>query len=532
MDSNADRTTGRTALRIVFAVLLIAAGVLVGRWTKPAGQGMTDHSAHSAIAPSEEFAQIWTCSMHPQIRMPKPGNCPICGMKLVPAKAVSGDGSAVVLSDAAQRIASIEVERVARHPLAHELRTVGRIEFAEPNVANLTARVTGRVERIYADYTGVDVAQGDHLVDIYSPELVVAQEEFLLGARSLRAESTAQRSGRDEARLDSARAKLLLLGVTAEQVDELAQTGRPRLVLTVHAPIGGTVVTKHVREQTYVETGDPLYDIADLSRVWLLADIYEFELPWVARGQEARVTLEALPGEAFEGVVAFVDPSVDETTRTIKVRINLDNQRRLLKPGMFAHVTIRAALGADGKRALSLLAGKFTCPMHPEIVADGDGMCPICGMALIREPGEHVASGVERSAVVTFTCPMHPEVVSDAPGKCPKCGMDLVRVEPSDAAGRGAELLAIPATSVLDSGARRIVWVEREPGRYESAEVTLGPRAGDRYPVLAGLAEGDRVVVRGNFLLDSQSQIEGRPSLLFPKGLELGESAQAGHSGH
>lgn len=491
MNSNSDRGRRSTARRFAVALVLIVVGVAIGRWTASEREGSVDRSSPSrASAASETPAQIWTCSMHPQVRMPNPGNCPICGMKLVPAKDVAGSGSAVVLSDGAQRVASIEVEPVARHRLAHELRTVGRIEFAEPNVANLTARVAGRVERLYADYTGVDVAQGDHLVDIYSPDLVVAQEELLLGARALGRDSGAgERSdARDRVRYELAREKLALLGVTTEQIEELEKTGRPGLILTVHAPIGGTVVAKNVREQTYVEIGDPLYDIADLSRVWLLAEVYEFELPWVARGQRAQVTLEALPGEVFEGLVAFVDPRVDERTRTVKVRINLDNARRLLKPGMFAHVTIRAPLGADGKRAVALLAGMFTCPMHPEVVADREGTCPLCGMALAREPGEPIAE-TERSSA----------------------------------------LLAVPRTAVLDSGARRIVWIERAPGRYEAAEVVLGPRAGDRYPVLAGVNEGDRVVVRGNFLLDSQSQIEGKPSLLFPSGLAVGASEHAGH---
>lgn len=349
-------------------------------------------------------------------------------------------------------------------------------------------RVAGRVEKLYADYTGVEVSKGDHLVDIYSPELVVAQEEFLVGLRALGGAAGKPTDERDRTRYELARQKLLLLGVTDEQVAELEKTGQPQLILTMHAPIGGTVVEKSVREGAYVETGEPLYSIADLSRVWVLAEVYEFELPWVVRGQKADVTVEALPGEAFEGTVAFVDPHVDDATRTVKVRINLDNSRRLLKPGMFADVRIHAVLGPDGKRTPSPLAGKYSCPMHPEILVDDTGQCPICGMTLVREPGE---------------------------------------VQPA-----ATGLLAIPTSAVLDSGARRIVWVEREPGKYEVAEVVLGPRAGDRYAVLSGLSEGQRVVVRGNFLLDSQSQIEGKPSLLFPDGLAVSAGEHAGHSDH
>jgi Cu(I)/Ag(I) efflux system membrane fusion protein len=491
MQSTSNRTVARTALRIVAVLLFLVVGFAIGRWSASSGSDMPDHAAHSAnAAATQETAQIWTCSMHPQIRMPKPGNCPICGMKLVPAKDVGNGEPAVVISDSAQRVASIAVEVVARQSLEHEVRTVGRIDFSEPSVAHLTARVAGRVERLYADYTGVEVTKGDHLAEIYSPELDVAQEEFLVGMRSLGAVDSAKpANSRDQARFDLARQKLQLLGLTDVQIEDLEKTGKPQLVVTIHAPIGGTVVEKSVREGMYVQAGEPLYSIADLSRVWLLADVYEFELPWIARGQKADVTLEALPGEAFEGTVAFIDPRVDDMTRTVKVRINLDNVRHSLKPGMFAHVNVRASLGADGKRAPSALAGKFTCPMHPEVVADAEGVCPICGMKLIREPGEPLS-------------------------------------EPNPS------LLAIPASAVLDSGQRKIVWVERTPSHFEAAEVVLGPRAGDRYPVLSGVAEGDRVVVHGNFLLDSQSQIEGKPSLLFPSGLAVGASGHAGHAGH
>jgi len=517
--------TLRSIWRALLILVFLAAGFAVGRWTAP-----LEHARHEAPpvgdALTEETAEVWTCSMHPQIRMPGPGSCPICGMKLVAASETSAAGSLVVLSPAAQRVASIEVDSVRRRPLDHEVRTVGRIDYSEPNLARLSARVAGRIERLYADYTGVEVKRGDHLVDIYSPELVVAQEEFLISLRAaLLGDVGRSVEDQDRARTDLARQKLLLLGVSIEQIADLESSGRPQLILTMHAPIGGTVVEKGVREGAYVEKGEALYTIADLSHVWVLAEIYEYELPWIARGQRAEISLEALPGERFEGTVGFIDPRVDDATRTIKVRLHLDNSLRLLKPGMFAGVRIRAPLGPDGKRAPSPIAGKYTCPMHPEVVTDDEGICPTCGMALLREPGEKT----ELPPAPRYECPMHPEVVSQEPGDCPKCEMQLERVEGPVA---GAGLLAVPATAILDSGARRIVWVEREPGRYESAEVDLGPRAGTYYPVLSGLKEGDRVVVHGGFLLDSQSQIEGKPSLLFPRGLETGPDSSGTHSGH
>ena len=459
---------------ILVVVVTLAAGLLAGRYLLPSHGATAGTATHAAPARPQAPDTVWTCSMHPQIRQDHPGRCPLCGMDLVPAAAgVAGDVT-VTLSESAQRVASIEVVPVARRPLAHELRTVGRIEFAEPLLAYLTARVAARIERVYADFTGTAVAQGDHLVDIYSPELVVAQQELLTAGPNA----------------EAAREKLLLLGVTEAQLAEIVAGGAPRTVLTLHAPIGGTVIEKSVREQMYVQVGDPLYTIADLSTVWLFADIYEFELPWVAIGQAVEVSVEGAPGETFAGTVAFVEPVVREATRTVRVRVNLANPDGRLRPGMFAHASIHAALGADGRRAPSPLAGQWICPMHPDVTRNEAGACPLCGMDLQRVAGE-VADGE----------------------------------------GDGAALLAVPATAVLDSGLRQIVWVEREPGRYEAAQVQLGPRAGSFYPVLHGLREGERVVVHGAFLLDSQAQIEGRPSLLYPRGLELGAAA-SGHAGH
>lgn len=506
---------------IALVALTLVTGIAAGRWLRPLAPDLTPSSAHAGNAATEDqeaASVVWTCSMHPQIRQDQPGSCPICGMDLVSAALGAAGDPTVTLSESAQRIASIEVVRIERRPLAHELRTVGRIEFAEPLLAYLTARVAARIERVYADFTGTAVAEGDHLVDIYSPELVVAQQELLTSGPNA----------------EAAREKLLLLGVTEDQIAEVLTTGAPHRVLTLHAPIGGTVIEKSVREQMYLEVGDPLYTIADLSTVWLYADIYEYELPWVAVGQAVEVTVEGAPGETFAGTVAFIEPVLREATRTVRVRVNLPNPDGHLRPGMFAKAVIRAALGTDGRRVPSPLAGKWVCPMHPDVAQDGSGTCPLCGMDLLRVPGEtppdaHAIHGAK--AELQWACPMACGPPSDAPGECLVCDMELQTVEAPAGGPQGAALLTVPATAVLDSGLRHVVWVESEPGRYEAAEVRLGPRAGDDYPVLEGLSEGQRVVVNGAFLLDSQAQIEGKPSLLFPRGLETGTPV-AGHAGH
>ncbi|MBL8765893.1 MAG: efflux RND transporter periplasmic adaptor subunit [Planctomycetes bacterium] len=442
-----------------------------------------DHSGHAReSAPIEQRGDEpmqqaeWTCSMHPQIRLPAPGECPICGMDLVRVEDTDPDDS-VTLSAGARRIASIQVATVDERVLDHVVRTVGRIELNEREVAYLTARVAGRVERVFADFTGMRVKQGDHLVDLYSPDLTVAQQEYLLVAR---------RRDADPAALELARQKLALLGLTPAQIEHLESSGTPSVVLTAFAPIGGTVIEKNVREQSYVAAGDPLYTIANLATVWLQAEIYEYELPWVTFGQSVDVDVEAVPGETLQGVVAFVDPMVNESTRTIRVRIDLDNPGERLKPGMFASARIHARLAEGGTRAAGSVIGEFACSMHPEIRSNEPGACPICGMALEKD----VPSGPAAAALV-----------------------------------------AVPATAVLDSGLRRIVWVEEGPGRFAARDVKLGPRAGDHYPVLSGVVEGEIVVVHGNFLLDSQAQITGKPCLLFPEGLRA-TPAHAEHANH
>lgn len=512
----------KTLLIIVFGV---AVGLVAGRFLWSGGTAV--ETGPPSAATSRTAATIWTCSMHPQIRLPSPGQCPICGMDLIPAVADSGVSREVVLGEAAQKIASIETARVERRVLEREIRTVGRIELAEPLVSYLTARADGRVERVFADFTGTEVAKGDHLVDIYAPALVIAQEELLIAARNAETGPGAQAETWG-LRLKLARQKVLLLGLTEGQIDALIKAKEPDFVLTVFAPVGGTVMSKNVQRQMYVKAGDPLYTIADLSKVWLFADIYEFELPWVALGQAARVEVEGVPGKAFAGTLDFIEPRVNEATRTIRVRLTLENAERLLKPGMFARAMILARIGPDGLRAAAPVRGRYYCRMHPEYTSDAPGRCAFCGMELIGRPESQPASAPADRVV--WTCPMHPEIRRDGPGECPICGMDLV--EKKEAGVQDAErILAIPVDAVLDSGLRRIVYVERAPGKYEAVEVRLGPRAGEFYPVLEGLEEGLHVVARGGFLLDSQAQIEGRPSLLFPKGL-AGASETSGHGGH
>jgi multidrug efflux pump subunit AcrA (membrane-fusion protein)/YHS domain-containing protein len=485
-----------------FAIPLLLGAIL----TALAGRlffGAAGESANStgAAGPTAS-SQVWTCSMHPQIRMDHKDICPLCGMDLTPVDAhqdpweAEDPGVRLALNADAQRMARVQTTEVLLRALSLDLRTVGRVEFDETRVAYIAARVNGRVDQVYADFPGTAVREGEHLVRIYSPDLLSTQQEFLT---ALRAE---QSSGRDSKfRLfEASRRRLLLWGITEQQIDALEKSGQAQEHLVVYAPIGGTVIEKNIRPGQYVKEGDALYLIADLNRVWLVLEVYESELSWVRVGQSVQVTLECEPHKPLTGTVAFVEPVLTSASRTVRVRVIVDNQDARLKPGMYAQALMRVPILPDGQPAPTGLEGKYVCPMHPYEVSDQPDLCAHCKMPLELDPqGPDVADPSKESEVSASPSP--PSTVNSA-----------------DDFQRSYQVLAVPAEAVLTTGQRQLVYVEKEPGKYQLVEPKLGPRAGDYYPVLSGLSERDRVVVRGNFLLDSQYQITGRASLLYPGG--------------
>ena len=395
------------------------------------------------------------------------------GMDMVPV--YSAAGSMLELSDHARAMASVETVAVERRKLSREIRAVGKVQYNETGLANITTRVEGYVERLFVDYTGVEVKLGDHLLEIYSPDLVVAQQEMLIALESPRSSSL----------VESATRKLLRWGLTQEQVDELVRNKKIQERLTLYSPIKGTVTEKLVVQKAMVKPGDILYRLANLESVWIYLDIYEYELPWVQYGQSAEIKSEAVPGQNFTGRVWFINPVLNEETRTVKVLLNIGNAEQKLKPGMFVSAVIRAELLADGKLAPTGVEGQWSCPMHLLVLEPQAGQCPVCKMALVQIPGK-----------------------------------------PASAKPNGGQLLlAVPVTAVLDSGVRKLVYVEKSKGQFAAVEIVTGPRTDDSYPVLSGLREGDKVVTRGNFLLDSQFQIRGLPSLFYKEG----QAAVAGH---
>jgi Cu(I)/Ag(I) efflux system membrane fusion protein len=533
-------------LAIVAAILAIAVvGVFIGRAT--ARTSASPDRARDGVGAATPAQEIWTCSMHPQVRLDRPGNCPICEMPLIPA-ASAGDTSAtgvptLQLSEHALAMAGVETTIVERRPLAKDVRAVGKIEYNESSLATITARIDGYAERLFVNFTGIDIRKGDHLVEIYSPELLVAQRELLI---ALSGGASGGASGGDESLIETARIKLRLYGLTDAQIDELAASRPPgsRLTerITLYSPIDGTVIEKSIVQNAAFKAGDVLYRIANLDTVWVYLDIYEYDLPWLRYGQSVELTAESYPGRTFSGMVTFVQPIVNESTRTIRVPVHIENRDHALKPGMYVSAVINAALGPDGAAAPTGVEGKFTCPMHPQVLQESDGSCPVCEMPLEQIPlahGEsltHDASATQPQAVPGFICPMRCEgekTYSDPDTRCPVCKMRLeaIKMPAATQSDRPDGLLAVPVSAVLDSGTRTIVYIERSRGLFEPREVITGPRAGDFYPILDGLREGERIVTRGGFLIDSQFQITGHPSLFYPGGLQASpdQSPPPGH---
>lgn len=549
-------------LRWAIVLVLLAVFALWASWRMAnvaRRMPTTAESADTAQERPEARIEYWTCTMHPQIQEPEPGKCPICGMPLVekylgsdepgvkpagpaPTKPTNhamhqqsdsaaqggaarawyrctmpecGDaGSAdpdsrcpvcgmkrervdtddsggldgtVTLSARAIRLAEIATEPVKPRMLYKRIRSVGRVGYDETRYKMVSAWSGGRIDKLYADFTGMTVNRGDHLVEIYSPGLLSAQEEYLQAvstARSAQSAQTAVARRSAEQMLSSARRKLELLGVTEEQITAIERSNNPQTHLVIYAPIGGTILEKQAMEGMYVSTGDSLYTIADLTHLWLLVDLYESDLPWVKPFQQVRVTTRSLPGDVFTGEIVFVDPRVDPQTRTVQVRIHVENPAMRIKPDMWVTAEIDAGLSRDGQGATPVPGGDYACPMHPWETADTPGDCPICEMKLVA---------VEQ--LPQYTPPTDP-----------------------------AAILAVPRGAVMQTGERALVYVETAPARYYGLEVTIGPLAhdesgGEFYPILSGLKGGERVVTRGNFAIDSQMQLAGKPSLFSARGL-------------
>ncbi len=370
------------------------------------------HETPVAAGGENAAATIWTCSMHPQVRLPHPGKCPICFMDLIPLKQSNqgaGHPRELKMTADAAALADIQTTPVRRQFVTTTVRLVGKVDYDETKLAEITAWTPGRLDRLFIDFTGVTVRKGDHLVEMYSPDLVVAQRELILAWNNYQKYGRARNDELLKSTLNSAEEKLRLLGLTKEQLERIKQSGAPADHVTIYAPSGGVVIHKNASEGMYVKTGTPIYTIADLSQVWVFMDAYESDVAWLRYGQEVEFSTEAFPGEIFKGRVAFIDPVLSEKTRTVRVRVNVPNDDQRLKPGMFVRAIVKSRIAESGQVIDESLAGKWVSPHHPEIVRDGPGKCPVCGVDLV--PAEELGfvkanAGAEPPLVIPASAPL------------------------------------------------------------------------------------------------------------------------------
>jgi len=392
-------------LGIGIALVLVVAGVLL--FTN--GQGAKDVSqeAKERIGPARSDVPASATDpnhdAHPRETEP-----------------AGSERTSVQLTPEEQRAIDVQTEVVTYRPLQKEIFTVGKIDVDERKLAFVPARIAGRLDKLFVNFTGIEVKKGEPLALIYSPDLVAAQREYHLALENLeKVKGSDIKEVVESARslVEASETRLRLWGITDEQTAEMKTSSNPRFQMTISSPIGGTVIEKMVLEGKYVTEGENLYKIADLSTVWMLAEVYEYELPWVRPGQRVEITSLSSPGNASHGTVSFIDPIVNPNSRTIRVRADIPNPERKLKPQMFVNAKLVASLGE--------------------------------------------------------------------------------------------KVLAVPKSAVLDTGVRQLVYVDQGNGVYEGREVTLGSEAAGYYAVTKGLSPGERIVVAGNFLIDSQRQLTG-----------------------
>ena len=355
----------------------------------------------------------------------------------------------------------------------------GRLDIDETRLETISARFPGRIEHLFIDYTGITVEKNTHMATLYSPELLVAQKELL----------EAVRSG-VFGLIESSREKLRLWGLSASQIKRIEKTGRVSDTLTMDTSIGGTVLKKYVNEGEYVKTGTKIYDVANLDRLWFVADVYESDISKLFYAQKAKFVTTAYPGDVFDVVITFISPVVDPKSRVVRVRGIIDNKDRKLKPEMLVKASLEVRYSESG-------------PVVDTEIQD------------------------------LYVSPMHPEEFSTKPGRCSVCNMPLKKASELGLVGTGEvkKPLLIPASAPLLTGERAIVYVKSpvQPGVYESRVVTLGARVGHHYIVKHGLEEDERVVTQGNFKIDSAMQIQAKTSMMNPEGKNHGTISGHNH---
>ncbi|AMV38109.1 Cation efflux system protein CusB precursor [Planctomyces sp. SH-PL62] len=496
-------------LRLRFVALMAATGLVFAywdtlwnhyeKWTRPPGE------IHAAASDTEHF-----CPMHPTVVQSEPGSCPICGMPLSKRKKGEAEGlpegvlSRVTLEPYRVAQAGVRTSEVGYAPLSETVTTVGSVEVDERQLKRISSKTKGmsRVEKLFVNYTGTKVEAGEPLAELYSPELYQAIQELLLAQRSTRERPRAQTAlgrsvlGDPDELVALSREKLRLWGVAPAQIEQILREGKAEFKLPILSPIGGVLIRKGVVEGDYVAEGQAMFEVADLTHVWVKAQVYENQFALVRVGQAVEATVEAYPGEVFSGKVAFVDPVLNPATRTVTVRYDLENADLRLRPGMFATVTLKTPV-ADTP---AFLARRTSIPAAgaartASLTVEQQKLCLVTH-AKLGSMGEPVPIEVEGRKLWMCCVGCEPKLKGE-PAKY------LARLAPAPK----DEVLTVPESAVIDTGTRKVVYVEAEPGVFEGREVVLGPVSGDRYPVLDGLSPGETVAAQGSFLIDAENRL-------------------------
>lgn len=407
---------------------LIAAGILIiGIILGSVFFGDKTDAAHNEAEHNyvqDPVTKLWTCSMHPQIKMDKPGKCPICGMDLIPLQksgSAETDPDAIHFTKEAAQLANVLTSVVSSKQASKEIRLYGKVQVDERLIQSQVAYVPGRIEKLFVNFTGEQVQKGQTLALIYSPDLVTAQQELI--------EAAITKQSYPEI-YEAAKEKLLQWKLTKSQIANIEKSGKVKSNIEVVATASGIVTARQVNNGDYVNQGTVLFEVSDLSRVWVQFDAYESDLQFLKKGNKLTFTIQALPGTIYNGTIVFIDPVIDPINRVAKIRVEIGNQEGKLKPEMFATGIIKANLDQYQNK------------------------------------------------------------------------------------------LVIPKSAVLWTGKRSIVYV-KQPGEdpiFKLREIELGPMLGNSYVVVNGLTDGEVIVTEGAFSVDAAAQLEGKPSMMNPKG--------------
>lgn len=328
---------------IITGIVILVAGILLG-WIFFGGNDNSEEAKSHELADQD---QVWTCSMHPQIRKSEPGQCPICGMDLIPLseEESSLDPNIFRMSENAMKLANVRAMKVGEGAAQKEIRMNGKVELNESNSYTQSTHIPGRIEQLRVNFTGEKVNRGQVLAVVYSPAIVTAQEELLQAAEIKESQPEL---------FEAAKQKLRNWKISDAQINNMLKKGTPVERFPITADVSG-VVTKLMAEQgDYLERGMPIYQIADLDKVWILFDLYENELNWVKEGSTVNYSVASIPGKTFEGKISFIDPLLNDNTRVATARVEVNNKNMNLKPGTFVSGVVETKVDENAAKELTV----------------------------------------------------------------------------------------------------------------------------------------------------------------------------------